>query len=274
MKKLGAIKRGCGYRKAGAIYTVSGVQPTPEQEQSMPDPLDLDSMLLCPPWRPWVDSPAEIGISAQGLRLIERVENGERKGVWDIWDWVGENNYPYFPYFWEEGCLYGFSRLAPITTPFKLLSLDSLHFFIHSKAIINEPAPLYETRLDLKECPTHIEFHQKPDLAHGVYDHCTALLWESVGICKPGQRKTGIFIPHGQTDYPTGHFHGAPVEENIKISWRSAVLAYLPVTKFEVVEDDVDGKHTDALKILEESGTNVPYVLVNDEIEEPEENDE
>jgi hypothetical protein len=253
-------RRGCGWRKKGAAYVVN--YPEPEI-----DPLDLDYMLLCPPWRPWVTSPTEIGIAPQGMRVIERQVDGKGTGIWDLYDWISESDYPHFPDFFEEARVYGTSRLIPSTTPFKLLSEESRHLFIHAKAIILEPLPFLEDRLHLKICPTKIEFHDKPDLQNGVYDHCTALLWEAVDVMKKeGERDHPVALPRTRPEgeAPTCGYKGAFPPFKTKVKWESAILMWSTIQRFEVVKDDIDQKHLKAIDIIEKSGTNISYILVDD----------
>lgn len=254
------FRRGCGWRKLGAAYATN--YPEPEK-----DPLDLDHMLLCPPWRPWEKSPTEIGVVPQGMRVLPRIVNGVSTGIWDLWDWIGEDSYPYFPDFFEEARVYGTSRLVPKTIPFKLLTPESRHLFIHARAIIEDPLPFLENRYHLKNCPSHIEYHDKPDIANGVFDHCTGLLWEAVDVMKKeGERDHPVALPRNRPEgeAPTCGYKACFPPFHTKVKWQSAVLAWTTIQQFEVVEDPIDKKHEDALRIIAESGTNIPYMLVQD----------
>lgn len=253
-------RRGCGWRKKGAAYVVN--YPEPEIE-----PLDLDHMLLCPPWKPWVKSPTEIGVAPQGMRVLPRVVNGVNTGIWDIYDWISEGDYWFFPDFFEEGRVYGTSRLIPSTSPFKLLSPESIHWFLHAKAIILNPEVLYQDRLHLKNCPQGIEYHDKPDLEHGIFDHCTALLWEAVDVMKKeGERDHPVALPRNRPEgeAPTCGYKAAFPPFKTKIKWEPAVIAWTRIQRFEVIKDEVDQKHLNAISIIEKSGTNIPYMLVDD----------
>jgi len=255
------LNRGCGTRKAGAIYAVSD-QVKHEEE----DFLDLSFMLVCPPWIPWEESVHDIGLSARGMLVRERINpDGTRTGIWDLWDWIGEAYYPYFPDFYEEAIRFGTSRLIPSTIPFKLLSEDSRHLFIHPKAIIDEPKPFYVDRMPIRTCPHGIGLHDHPILEHNIYDHCVSLLWESIGEYKTRREILREFPVHLDKDQtPTFSYKALTCPEGAKVEWRPAVVMWDYIERFEIVEDDIDKKHERALGLIDNSGTNIPYMLVTE----------
>lgn len=244
--------RMCGLRQPGAMYVVSG--------EDQPDtPADLDWMLLCPPWIPWEKSPTEIGLAAQGMLVMERYENGAPTGIWDIWDWIGESNYPWFPIWFEEARWQGTSRKVPPSAPVKLLTAESRHLFVHPKAI---PVPddqiaIVRDHLGLRSCPAKIEYHDKPQPEVGIFDWCTAYLWECVGQPKKADepRIYDAEIMNGLT------FKAAKMAFGHSVTWLPAVLAWAPVERLEIIEDDVNGRHNDVLRLLADGGCNIPYVL-------------
>jgi hypothetical protein len=234
------------------MYVVSG--------DEQPDtPANLDWMLLCPPWIPWEKSPAEIGLAAQGMLVMERWENGQASGIWDIWDWVGEKNYPYFPIFFEEARWQGTSRKIPPSAPIKLLTQQSRHLFVHPKAILDLESmfTIVQTHLGLKSCPMAIEYHDRPQLETGIYDWCTTYLWETVGqVGTEKEDRNTLCALANQLS-----FKAAKMPYGIKPIWSPAVLAWAPIDRLEVIEDDIDGKHNDVLRLLDQGGCNIPYIL-------------
>src|SRR3972149_7208237 len=251
---LGKIRRGCGFRKAGAIYAVSDPPISDEA-------LNLDFMLVCPPWQPWEKSPTEIGLAAQGMLILERrYPDGAGMGIWDIWDWIGQHDYPHFPDFFEELRNHGKSRLIPRTSPFKLLSQESAHLFVHAYGRLVDPLDaFYKDRQGLKKCPAGIAYHDD----NSGLDTCTALLWEAVDwYQKPDSlRLHEVELPRNRPSNETSScsYQGARVPFGVKAIFEPAVIMQDWITRFEIVEDPIDQKHRDGIKAIEENATENPH---------------
>ena len=257
------LRRGCGTRKVGAVYTVT----RPPVERGI-DPLDLDYTLICPPWVPWEKSPTEIGLAAQGMLILERRNpDGTGTGIWDLYDWISEGDYPFFPDFFEENRNYGTSRLIPVTSPFKLLTQESRHLFVHANAILADPRPfIIGPELRFKACPSGIDMHMNPQVDVGLYDHCTGLLWEAVGKYDPknGSRNVTVELPrHRPADEaPSCIYQARTYPVDVTPAWSPGVLMWDTIEMFEIVHDPVDNRHERAKKLIENSGTNIPYMIV------------
>lgn len=81
-QQIPIYKRGCGWPILGGtyLYVPSGFSGTP-----------IWKMVLCPT----VPIPEDFGLSAIGMVLKERI--GSRgQVVYDLWDWIGEKEYPNF----------------------------------------------------------------------------------------------------------------------------------------------------------------------------------
>lgn len=109
--------RECGPgRQEGHIYAECGFGPngSPIEHFLIDHPIPVN--------------PAQLGISTQGVTLIER------QGVWHIVDFVGESHYPYPQDFIEEARAIGVSRKLPRTSDFAKLTPESTLILIHPKA--------------------------------------------------------------------------------------------------------------------------------------------
>lgn len=213
--------------------------------------IPLEDFLQCPAVP--VD-PNQIGLSAQGILVKEGTPYG-RKGIWDIFDWVGTNHYPYVPDFVEEGQRYGFSRRVPKSAPLNLLTTESMHLLAHSRAIIKNYKPFYEDRQNIRLCPRGHEIHNSGEAEQS----CLGLLWEVLDPDLEDQRIHRRWFPpktENQFDYKAAHYHE-------DVEWEFGIFAALPITSFEVIDDPYSDKAEQAMQLLEESGTDIPYYLVD-----------
>lgn len=210
--------------------------------------------------------PEDIGLAAQGVLVKEGSAYG-RKGHWDVFDWIGANHYPYVPDFIEEGRAYGFSRRIPKSAPVHLLNKDSLHIIGHPRAILMNYKPFYDARDEmLATCPKDHDIHNE-----GVAEEsCLGLLWEAVG-----QYDGKVAGEYFDREFPApadkldqdiplsasrfSYEVRSPIEEPV---WQFGLFMTLRITAFEVIEDPASDRDEEAMKFLEESGTNIPYYLV------------
>lgn len=255
------LNRGCGRRKAGLPYAVTGSP----QERGMVE-LDLAFRLVCPPWVPWTENPSEIGLAAQGIRILERRDPaGKGLGVWDIWDWIGENDYPYWMDFYREAQVYGTSRLIPTTAPYKLLTPESRHMFVHAKAGVIDPLPILKYWQRFYPCPKEIEFHLNPDIEHGIYESCLGYLVEAIGPYnkKNEGREITVELPRNRDKDvpPSCTYKALTLPPDVTVEYYAGVFMWDTIERFEVVEDPIDKKHERALKLIQDSGCSIPYIL-------------
>ena len=242
------IHRGCGLRIAGGIYATATGEIT---YQNIP----IHQFLQCPPMPV---NPADIGLAAQGI-LVKEGTAYNRPGLWDIFDWIGASHYPYVPDFIEEGKRYGFSRRIPESAPIHLLNTDSLHIMGHPRAILSNPHAFYKGRLGHEACPKDIEQHNLSDLNQ---DSCIALLYEAIGdlpedIADP--RDHTRFFPLDPTKNQFDYQVGYPIE---KPEWQFGIFMTMRISALEVIEDPFSDKDQAAMDLLEQSGTNIPYYLM------------
>lgn len=112
------LVRSCGTREAGGVYS-----EIPTGEDGKP----IEYFLIDPPIP--IDIEA-LGITPLGVQLVEV------DGVYHIYDWVGENHYPYVADFAEEARHYGISRRLSKQLDFSKLTPESRHILIHAKALV------------------------------------------------------------------------------------------------------------------------------------------
>lgn len=244
------LRRACGFRKAGGTYVT-----TKTSAWGAP----IENFLVDPPYPIFLDQFPSL--SAQGLNLIEATWRGQ-PGVYDIFDWVGTEYYPYVPDFVEEARLFGTSRMAQPNLPFGMITKNSWHFFMHSRASVVDPTKPYDNYLGIAGCPKDIPIHvEQPQQ---VYEMCTGLLWEMVGNCKdPDKRVTTITMPCS-VNSQTFQYSGALAPRAWDVEWQLAIFMRLKPTAIEVVEDKVTNRHERALKLLEQLGGGIPYYKVEE----------
>lgn len=247
--KVTRLQRACGYRREGKPYITTGTEP-----YGMP----VEYFLLCPPFVVYED---QFGIAPQGISVVEASWRGAA-GIYDAWDWVGMEYYPWVPDFVEEARLHGTSRLPQPNFPFHLLSDESRHFFLHSKASIVNPTLPHDNRLFLRQCPKEIEAHAEQP--QQVYDMCTALLWETCGTNTNEEKRVyDVTLKCGFEGLMRVKYEAGAAPKQWKLEWQLAVFMWLPITSIEVIYSP-DGAHEKALNLLEELGTSKPYYVVED----------
>jgi len=85
---------------------------------------------------PQAVNPAQLGLNAQGVSLIERT------GVWHIVDLIGAMHYPHPADFIEEARAIGISRKIPRTADFNKLTAQSTLILIHPTGKVTNAAAL------------------------------------------------------------------------------------------------------------------------------------
>lgn len=244
-QSLNNLVRGCGLRQRGGIYAVY-------EENQIP----ISQFLHCPPM---MLNPEDVGLGAQGVMVKEGSAYG-RSGVWDIFDWVGTTHYPFIPDFVEEGRRYGFSRRIPENAPLHLLTEESLHILGHSKAILLNYQEFYENREGMMMCPKGHEIHDE----NTAEETCLGLLWEAI-------------TPEYEEEFDPGYYYRSfprqpKVERNqfeyecrtarTEPEWHFGLFMAMPIMALEVIDDPIAGTDQQAMELLEESGTDIPYYLV------------
>jgi hypothetical protein len=236
-KKIPNVTRGCGRsRVAGATYAVT------DKEWFRQYPLSY--FLFDPPIL--VKNPTAWGLSAQGISYVQK------DGVWHAQDWIGAQFYPNAADILEEAVNLNGSGLFPLTNQLGQLTEKSKRLLFHPRGWIKDPAPFHENLLfkDLPDCP-------KKDDNHKINQHfmCAMLHWQDVtgGVdIDPTQRYVNRTI--GQTTY-----QAAKVPLGVQPDFELALIGWLPIDEFQVVEGN-DDKVAKALELLEKV-SNIPFSL-------------
>lgn len=249
-----AVRRGCGTRKKGGIYAECGMAQHGESGHP------LEHFLQDPPIP---IEPSSIGLSAVGVRLIER------DGVWHVFDWVGEQHYPNVTDFLEEARQFGVSRGPfPKHLDFSKLTSASKLVLVHRRAWIGQTAAYHD---DWRQIPglswTYCPFENdavKPDHATPAGNMCAGYWWQDIEpmddaeqVMPDGENPRDIVRKVASTVYsaalrPDGH-----VPE-----YSPAIFASFPIHRLAVVNDQEGGKHEAGLDAA--SASALPVDLVED----------
>lgn len=247
LKVKRSVLRGCGTRAAGAIYA------TTDREQLIDSGIPIEYFALCPPWP--IENIQAIGLSDQGVHIQDGAPFG-RPGINDIWAVVGAGSY-YVPDYWTEGEAIGFSWRIPKTAPLEKLTMDSRQIMVSRKAYVDNIAELPDRQL-IKTCPVGNENHNST-----LDEMCLGHLWELVGDPhQDGIRQYSRVFPTIRD--PLFSYKAAFEPEGFSPAWKYGAFMWLPIHMFEVINDSVESTHEQALRLLEESGTNIPYELVSE----------
>ena len=252
------IKRGCGKRVTGGVYVVTELS-----HKGIP----INAFLFDPPWVP-IDETGERHYP--GSVGLHPVENPWKEGVTDLWDWIGESYYPFFPDFWEETMRYGLSRRISGITDFDKLSSESEIIGFHPNGVLTGVKELYTdlecehevgTGMDL--CP-----HNKPhDTPEEVF--CIRYLWQLVDtIDDDVPRLHEVSMPrrdpNPQFTYDAAYAPFWIGLDRYKAEWIPAAMFHLPIHRLEVIEDPFGGLHELQVERLEKSITDIPFVVVKE----------
>jgi hypothetical protein len=246
-------QRRCGYRKPGKAYFVVEVDPLLKVGlpilyflQDPPEPIDMSM------------------ISMQGVTVLPRVAgfdietmkpqyavDAAGQVVYDVYDYVG-GDYPNVVDFIEEAVEQGVSRLTPRTSDFSNIGMDSEYRLVHPRAIIVDPKPFFEDRVETgrEKCPKNIPEHIDPseEWLELFVQTCAGLWWECV-IEYDGTGQGRLVKRH--TADGQRHFLAArPPVANPEVA--PGIFMRLPIGKlgrWDVIKSE-DGAHREAIERL------------------------
>jgi hypothetical protein len=243
------VQRGCGFRTAGSIYATA-------KTSLLGAPLDY--FTFCPPWV--IYDINEIGLAAQGVLIREGTSYG-RKGIWDLWALVGAEGYPNATDFWMEASHFGFSWKVSKKSPIYLLSKKSRMIFVHSRAYIDNFEEPYKKRLGLRDCPREIGHHDENE---GV-EMCFSLLFETIGnSAKTDEPRKGYREFPVNVEPPVFRYQTGLPPAGYNPEYQTAAFVWSPIDALEVPEDKIEDTHGEAIKLLAECGTELPYYVTDE----------
>jgi len=224
-----AIRRGCGYRQAGGIYSVCPSSPLGEP---------LENFLVDPPRK--LD-PTAVGLSPIGPVMLPR------PGGVDILDWVGSGYYPNVADFLEETRRLGMSRRLPKNLDFSLLGPGSRHLLVHSKAWVSNAEEWYSWwRKHFGErhwpCPKRFPEH----CSMLMEEPCAHIWWIDVEGGTPQ-----LNAQHGEITRQIGDVVYAAQSRPAEIgepNYALALFAAFPIARLEIVRDELADTHETALQ--------------------------
>lgn len=252
--------RGCGTRKKGSAYAVTKLS-----EHGMPM-----GHFIIDPVIPILD-PGALGISPVGIALIERQDaNNEGTGIYDLWDWIGAGSSPTSKGYWnvadfiEEGQRYGFSGHLPKNLDFSKVTTESRRILVHPHAYVDQFQQLFADRQQVY-CPKHIEMHELSTEESSVM--CAGLWWETVEgghASDEGRRAVErLMPPFAEKSGEQFRYSAWRAPDGLESTYKVAAFIWLPFT-LEVIKDDDANTHEETLALLKNSGTDVPFELVEE----------
>ena len=232
------VKRGCGTRVEGGIYSESGTSD---------DGYPLEHFLYCPPI---VIDPKGMGLTPRGVKLMH-----DKDGLYHIFDWVGSKFYPNVADFLEEVRRFGMSRRLSSSLDFSKLTKESRHVLIHTTGWINDPEEYQENRIggkhlgkEWKHCPKGIHNAKYTGMCAGLY-------WEDVLEVETSEGNERI----GRRKMPSFQYTAARKPLNAQTDYSVAIFASFPITRLAVVKSR-DGSHTDSMDKASKAGLSVDIV--------------
>lgn len=225
------IERGCGFRQSGGAYievemqqSTTGV-PFVRYLKDPAVPVDIEAL----------------GLTPVGVHLIKRPDSD----VWDVWDIVGESEYPNLADFIEEAARYGVSRRIAKTAEFGKLTKESRLVLLHRRAfIVNEDD--YAAVNPYGICPTHRPGHKPLDTP--LQQHCIGQAWLDVepSTCEVVLDPTVPFMAVERT-MPSFTYRAYRRPDGITPRYLTAVFAAFPISSIAVIRDPEGGSHLDTL---------------------------
>jgi hypothetical protein len=246
-------RRLCGHRIGGGTYVVTDVENTVVHWESNGKEFKrpLDTFIHDPPVH--IDI-KDLGLSAQGINVLPRPDGS---GIYDAFDIVGAQDYPYFPDWYHETLFMGTSRRWEGNEQGKALltSKSKIHHIFRNGTILNT-GDFHTERATDKICRSKNPHHQNiPVEMLDFAPCCTDLLWESISIRQCDRKIKGRAFERTHPSLSPYIAFTPPEDIDTNFDW--AICVSLPITQFEVVKGN---SYEDALKLLESLGNGIPYL--------------
>lgn len=260
--------RGCGSRQAGGMYLT-----TPLSASGSP----IEAFLVDPPFRVDPELERRLMLSDVGVKVIKRAKREGDVGpdVYDVWDIVGQNNYPNVADMIQEIRGMGISRRISASEDFALLGPESKLIMLHRRAWIDNYHDYYGALFmendDLKAsspamvqdvgCPrrklnayyaasgrtalTVLEPHSCEQDGNSR-DLCLGLAFEDVEggetLYDPTLRPRTVKRSVGDTTYLARHR-----PDGITPVYGLAVFGRFPIGQIDVILDRANGTHAERI---------------------------
>lgn len=241
--------RGCGSsRTVGGIYLEVPLGPNGRPvEDFLVDPV--------------IEVPENLDLAPRGVTLIERVVAGEKTGVWDVWDHVGEKHYPNVWDFVYEVKRMGMSRRVQPNLPFEKLTPDSRVVLMHPRAFIGNAGDLYRA-IDAEEqeynnegcwwhCPKCIHEHEQfPVYTRGSKDSMPTCIGTALHVVTGGDTVLDPSTPPRtvEREVPAGTYRARKRPDNFAPQFSRGIFMVMPAYKLVVINDPDGGQHVKALE--------------------------
>lgn len=221
------IKRQCGTRHSGGVYITTN---------ELKDIETLAQFMIDSPF-----STEGLNLSSVGMNLIQRPGTD----IYDVYDVIGQDSYPFVWDFIEETIQLGISRKIPKNLMAKITPGESMHIMVHAKALAKSGDDYMH-----EFCPTHQEFHTDPDV-------------DCLARAKWCQQPTKGDIPGTDREYTRRLECGREYKAGVApagTEYEQAAFLWMPITRFEVIEDTQNQTHNDAVNSLMTMGFNFDLV--------------
>lgn len=222
--------RGCGSMAYGAVYA---------ELSTSPFGIHISNFVICPVW-----DLSGLKLSAQGMNIIPRIVDGKQdetpdgKPIFDVFDIVGKNHYPYKADFYEEARLFGISRRWPKNTPInQLIPGVSRHYLCSMNGVLEEidhAASAVNAQFSNPKQPQCLTgAHTRQSWDYGFGATCSAFWWSEM--------TANDCFKQGDAWYrnrPSLQYQCFPSDEQNK--FHIGAFMWMPVNRF-VVTKNQDG---------------------------------
>lgn len=236
------IERGCGFRVAGGAYL-----ETKLSKHGRP----IGGFLTDPPVA--ID-PETIGLTARGIQLIQRAGTD----IWDVWDIVGEAEYPNAADFISELGRFGISRRIAKTADFSKLTADSRLILLHRRAsVLNPDAYFVEDGSQRVFCPTNNPGHQDHNARIAKLDtgHCLGLVYLDLDP-KTCEVVLDPAVPYRAVErtMPGFTYRAFRRPDNVTPIYQTAIFGVFPIGQISVIRDVESGTHKEVVDAANKAG--------------------
>ena len=207
----------------------------------------LGELILDPPIE--LDNPGHFGLSSQGVSIIPDATTG----VYNVWDWIGKDNYPRPSDIWMQIIEKDDSSLIDVKhTPNidKLVEFESMRVLVHPNGSIANPLLLKKDRLPvdyIDDC--FLPEGEFRDYHLAINDQMCSGLWWQDGPGKPiDGNDRYVDVEVGDLTYNMVR----PLA-GYKAEYKLAIIGKIPVAELHLVVGDMKENDPDVNNVIEEA---------------------